>query len=191
MGATAIDEEDGDLTAMIVVTGYVDTSVPGDYIVSYDVSDSHGNTATTRKRVVRVLALGLDVPSIEIPATEGPDAEILGSPEHDGASDDKIPLEALPPPPPSPPRSPLLSSFSGQDVGSPEEVDSNVLVGLVVAASVLAGGAAVGGIAYALRRLGGSATTMMPAQFPSMPERVDLAKEQLAATRVMRMKSEV
>ena len=55
-GATATDEEDGDLTAAIRVSNPVDTSVAGDYTVSYDVTDSDGNAAATRTRIVRVSA---------------------------------------------------------------------------------------------------------------------------------------
>ena len=169
-GATAIDPEDGDLTASISITGFVDTSAPGDYVVAYDVTDSHGNAATTRTRTVRVRAPDVDdSPAGGVPAGE-PRA----------------------PPVRSPP-SPFLNSYAGDGAGpEKEDGDSALNLGLVIASSVLAAAAAVGGIAYTLgRRAGGSAHAMMPAQFPSMPERADLAKEQVAAARVMRMKEEV
>lgn len=44
-GATATDEVDGDLTSMIEIRGNVDTSKPGDYIISYQVKDKSGNIA--------------------------------------------------------------------------------------------------------------------------------------------------
>lgn len=44
-GATAWDDEDGDLTASIVVDSNVDTSTIGDYAVTYTVSDYSGNEA--------------------------------------------------------------------------------------------------------------------------------------------------
>ena len=55
LGATASDNRDGDLTASIVIdaTG-VDVSIPGDYTVTYDVTDAAGNVATTVTRAVTV-----------------------------------------------------------------------------------------------------------------------------------------
>jgi len=50
-GATAIDEEDGELTAMMLVTSDVNTSVPGRYWVIYSVTDSSGITTTARRYV--------------------------------------------------------------------------------------------------------------------------------------------
>ena len=55
LGATASDNVDGDLTASIVVdASAVDTSVVGEYPVTYDVSDAAGNTASTVTRTVRI-----------------------------------------------------------------------------------------------------------------------------------------
>jgi LPXTG-motif cell wall-anchored protein len=51
-GATATDDVDGDLTEQIVVTGSVDTSKPGEYILTYTVSDSAGNEATETRTVI-------------------------------------------------------------------------------------------------------------------------------------------
>jgi len=50
-GATAKDDRDGDLTDKIKVDNPVDTSKPGDYIVTYTVSDSAGNTAKATRTV--------------------------------------------------------------------------------------------------------------------------------------------
>ncbi|MBL1276261.1 MAG: DUF5011 domain-containing protein, partial [Ectothiorhodospiraceae bacterium] len=55
-GATASDAEDGDLTASIVTNNPVDTSVPGSYTVTYDVTDSGGKTALQVTRIVTVIA---------------------------------------------------------------------------------------------------------------------------------------
>lgn len=53
-GATAIDEEDGDLTESIVMTGdTVDSSKPGEYMITFTVTDSQDNT-TVRYRYVTV-----------------------------------------------------------------------------------------------------------------------------------------
>ena len=54
-GATATDIVDGNLTASIVVGGaIVNTAAPGAYIVTYNVTDTHGNAATTLSRTVNV-----------------------------------------------------------------------------------------------------------------------------------------
>ncbi|MDO1502257.1 DUF5011 domain-containing protein [Winogradskyella maritima] len=50
-GATATDNIDGDLTANIIISGTVDTSVAGNYSVNYEVSDASGNTAATSRTV--------------------------------------------------------------------------------------------------------------------------------------------
>ncbi|MBK1965497.1 immunoglobulin-like domain-containing protein [Listeria ivanovii] len=50
---TATDKEDGDLTSEVRVTSNpVDTSVPGTYEVTYEVTDSDGNTATFTQTVI-------------------------------------------------------------------------------------------------------------------------------------------
>jgi hypothetical protein len=51
-GATAFDNEDGDLTGAIQITGTVDTSIPGTYIITYTVTDASGNTATTTRTII-------------------------------------------------------------------------------------------------------------------------------------------
>lgn len=55
-GATASDNYDGNLTAAIQVNGLaaVNTSVIGNYFITYDVVDSSGNAAVTVTRKVRV-----------------------------------------------------------------------------------------------------------------------------------------
>lgn len=50
-GAVAQDAEDGDLTAAIVVSSDVDTSVAGVYQISYTVTDSDGNTVQAIRMV--------------------------------------------------------------------------------------------------------------------------------------------
>ena len=51
-GATAVDSEDGDITADIIATSNVDTSASGGYQVIYTVTDSDDNTTTKIRRVV-------------------------------------------------------------------------------------------------------------------------------------------
>ncbi len=54
-GATAEDAEDGDITEDIIVGGdTVDTSTPGSYTVTYNVTDSDGAAAEEVTRVVNV-----------------------------------------------------------------------------------------------------------------------------------------
>ena len=53
-GATAFDDTDGDITNRIVTYNPVNTSVPGSYTVTYNVSDSAGNPAVEVSRPVNV-----------------------------------------------------------------------------------------------------------------------------------------
>ena len=55
-GATCYDQEDGDLSHEVEVSGdVVNMSVPGMYVISYNCSDSDGNAAQTKHRIVFVL----------------------------------------------------------------------------------------------------------------------------------------
>ena len=54
-GATALDEQDGDLSSQIDATGQVDTGTIGDYIIRYSVTDSSGLAAIELIRIVRVI----------------------------------------------------------------------------------------------------------------------------------------
>lgn len=54
-GATASDECEGDLTGEIQTENPVDTQVPGDYVVRYNVNDNRGNAAVEVTRSVRVV----------------------------------------------------------------------------------------------------------------------------------------
>ena len=53
-GATAIDKVDGNITSKILVTGSVNTSVSGSYILTYNVTDAAGNIAIPVYRTVNV-----------------------------------------------------------------------------------------------------------------------------------------
>lgn len=77
-GATASDNLDGDISARIVTTGLpVDTSTLGTTTISYDVSDSAGNMATSISRFVAVLATSTSTSTepiiIPLPATTTPE----------------------------------------------------------------------------------------------------------------------
>ena len=53
-GYEAIDKKDGNLNQIVSISGSVDTLVPGEYELKYDVSDSDGNSAVTAQRYVIV-----------------------------------------------------------------------------------------------------------------------------------------
>jgi hypothetical protein len=53
-GATALDNPDGDITTSIIVDNPVNTAVPDDYTVRYNVTDSAGNAAVEVTRLVKV-----------------------------------------------------------------------------------------------------------------------------------------
>jgi len=68
-GATAADTIDGDVTASIVVTGTVDINTAGSYILSYNVSDTATNAATTITRTVNISDTTIPVISLQGDAT--------------------------------------------------------------------------------------------------------------------------
>ena len=50
-GATAVDDCDGDLTSSINVSGNVDVSKAGTYVIKYSVKDSSNNMSTIERKV--------------------------------------------------------------------------------------------------------------------------------------------
>lgn len=50
-GFNALDNCDGDLTQQVTVSGEVDTSKEGTYVLTYSVEDSYGNIATAQRTV--------------------------------------------------------------------------------------------------------------------------------------------
>ena len=54
LGATAMDNVDGDITDNIKITGEVDTSEVGTYTITYTVSDAAKNKATKKRTVIVV-----------------------------------------------------------------------------------------------------------------------------------------
>ncbi|MCK9345340.1 MAG: DUF5011 domain-containing protein [Candidatus Pacebacteria bacterium] len=57
LGATATDNVDGDISASIVITGTVNTSIVGVYAKYYNVSDSSNLPATQVTRIINVVAV--------------------------------------------------------------------------------------------------------------------------------------
>ena len=60
-GVSATDSYDGDLTESVVMTGSVELNAVGTYVLSYNVSDSSGNTALEVRRIVTVGDSGIPV----------------------------------------------------------------------------------------------------------------------------------
>ena len=54
-GATATDNNDGNLTSSIVTVDPVDITTVGSYTVTYDVTDSNGNVAAQATRTVNIV----------------------------------------------------------------------------------------------------------------------------------------
>ncbi|HKR07169.1 MAG TPA: immunoglobulin-like domain-containing protein, partial [Bacteroidia bacterium] len=54
-GATAADDKDGNITSKIVVASNVNVSVPGHYLIYYNVEDNAHNLAPKLTRVVEVV----------------------------------------------------------------------------------------------------------------------------------------
>jgi hypothetical protein len=80
LGATATDEEDGDLTDDIEVENEVNTSKAGSYEVLYSVTDSDNNTVTKSRTVVVLAAgsLGLNEKPVVTVVGKNPDTLMVG-----------------------------------------------------------------------------------------------------------------
>ncbi|SHP76806.1 Bacterial Ig-like domain (group 3) [Mycobacteroides abscessus subsp. abscessus] len=67
VGVSAVDNNDGDLTSSIVVSGTVNTSISGVYEVNYKVSDSSGNTVYQSRKItvkkIDVTGVSISAPS--------------------------------------------------------------------------------------------------------------------------------
>ncbi len=55
-GATATDAVDGNLTSDIIISGFLDSSKTGFYLLRYNVSDPEGNKADEKRRIIKVIA---------------------------------------------------------------------------------------------------------------------------------------
>jgi len=71
LGASAIDNIDGDLSTRIVVSNPLNTALSGVYQITYNVSDAAGNAAMPVSREVTVLA---QPTSIQAPVASDPTA---------------------------------------------------------------------------------------------------------------------
>ena len=70
MGATALDETDGDITSRIYVDNPVNVDLIGEYVITYNVVDEAGNEATPASRWVRVINQGYIYADTNYLATE-------------------------------------------------------------------------------------------------------------------------
>ncbi len=94
-GYTALDNVDGDLTASVTVTGIIDMSQMGTYILTYSVNDTYQNTANVQRIIIvkdskfpdiklegsskLVLKLGKDYKEPGYMATDNYDGEITSA----------------------------------------------------------------------------------------------------------------
>jgi len=62
-GATAIDNEDGDLSNKIVISGSVNSQQAGTYLLTYSVTDSASNEVTLQRSVIVKKAIGTTISS--------------------------------------------------------------------------------------------------------------------------------
>ncbi|KKS93182.1 MAG: Ig-like protein domain-containing protein [Candidatus Collierbacteria bacterium GW2011_GWC2_43_12] len=77
-GATAFDNEDGDLTPQIVTDNPVDPNTAGSYYIEYNVTDEAGNAAQHKGRTVNVS----EKPADEEEESPGPDTSTPLEPYH-------------------------------------------------------------------------------------------------------------
>ncbi|HEX7028617.1 MAG TPA: alpha/beta fold hydrolase, partial [Gammaproteobacteria bacterium] len=78
-GATANDLQDGDISSLITTTAQVNSSIAGDYLVRYSVTDSSGLAAVEAARIVRVYD---GAPTNQTSRTVGTSGAHLGYAEH-------------------------------------------------------------------------------------------------------------
>jgi Domain of unknown function (DUF5011) len=77
-GATASDPEDGDLTNSIIIDGSaVDINTPGQYFLTYSVTDSGGLSDTETRQVIVSGVIGTPVCSVGFPAGKAPNLVVL------------------------------------------------------------------------------------------------------------------
>jgi len=74
-GAIATDNKDGDISANIAISGTVNTSAEGRYVVTYIVKDAAGNEAKVERTII-VKAEKVIPPETEKPETDKPEIEV-------------------------------------------------------------------------------------------------------------------
>jgi len=75
VGATAVDDIDGDITSTVIVSGQVDTATIGEYTITYSVTDQAGNTSTIDRKVQVIEVPVVEEPPVEEVPTEPPIVE--------------------------------------------------------------------------------------------------------------------
>ena len=65
-GATATDNEDGNLSSSIITSGSVDTSTIGTYTITYSVSNTDGNNTSVNRSVIVSVALSIFLTIISV-----------------------------------------------------------------------------------------------------------------------------
>jgi len=78
-GATATDNMDGDVTARIAVVSNVNPALPGQYTVTYNVTDGAGNSAVPVTRTVIVYQPDITKPVIVLSGNPSVTIEVLGN----------------------------------------------------------------------------------------------------------------
>jgi len=78
-GATAHDLEDGNITSRIVITGTVNTLIPGSYTLTYTVTDSGGLSASTTRTVI-VLPIASCVANTNMISNGGFESPVINHP---------------------------------------------------------------------------------------------------------------
>lgn len=86
-GYTATDNYDGDITGKVVISGTVNTAVPGTYTLTYSVTDSYDNTVTaTRTITVKALPPMPDMPNGDYGKPVTPNGKVIYLTFDDGPS---------------------------------------------------------------------------------------------------------
>ena len=70
-GATALDNRDGNITPSIIVSNPVNTSILGNYTVTYNISDAANNAAAQVTRTVRVSSASITTHMSDVTASSG------------------------------------------------------------------------------------------------------------------------
>lgn len=74
LGCTATDNCDGDLSAQVKIHGQINRYIPGEYVITYSVNDSYGNTAAVSRTVS---VQGWEPGSGEQPVAAEPNGKII------------------------------------------------------------------------------------------------------------------